>query len=595
MTFEIALLFSIVVAALVLFWWDRFSPDIIALGVLLSLALTGLVPADKAFAGFGSDTVIMILGLLILTAALQRTGIADLAGRAVLLRAGDNPSRLLIAVMVTTASLSAFMSNTAATALFVPVVFGIARKSGISPSRLLMPLAFSSILSSSVTVISTSTNLVVSGMMTRYGMPPIGMFELAAVGVPISIVGLLYMYFIGRRMIPERAVPDEHDEDFAARPYLSEIVIQPDSRFDGKTLEEARIGQMLGLTVISIIRDKNARLQAHARTVLKAGDVLLVQGSQEDILKVKDTGGMEIKADVKLSDPDLLDSESALAEAIVLPGSPLIGRTLKAHRFHERYDLQVLGINQRGVNVAGKMSLTPVKLGDVLLLQGRRERIAALGGERAFHILGPLGSMEEVRPRRQRAVLAVSIFVGAIVLAAFNVTSLPVAVMLGALLVFATGCITPEEAYAAVEWKAIMLIGSMLTLGAAMDHTGAAAYLAGQIVALVGGAGPLWLLSGFFVLTVLLTQPMSNQAAAIVVIPIAIQTAMLAGLNPRPFAIMIAVAASCSYLTPLEPSCLMVYGPGRYRFSDFVKVGSLLTVLIYLIAITLVPWVWPLR
>jgi di/tricarboxylate transporter len=595
MTFEIALLFGIVVIALALFAWDRFSPDIIALGVLLSLTLAGLVPADKAFAGFGSDTVIMILGLLILTAALQRTGIADLAGRAVLMHAGDDPNRLLLAVMITVASLSAFMSNTAATALFVPVVFGIAKKSGINPGRLLMPLAFSSILSSSVTVISTSTNLVVSGMMTRYDMAPIGMFELAPVGLTIAVVGVLYMYFIGRRMIPERAAPDAQDEDFAARPYLSEIVIQPGSSLDGLTLEEAKIGQTLGLTVIRIIREKTLRLQAHARAVLRVGDVLLVQGSQEDILKVKDTGGMEIKADVKLSDPDLLDSESALAEAIVLPGSRLIGQTLKAYRFSERYDLQVLGINQRGVNVLKKMSLTAIKLGDVLLLQGRRERIAALDGEHAFHILGPLGCMEEVRPRRQRAVLAVSIFIAAIVLAAFNVTSLPVAVMLGALLVFATGCITPEEAYGAIEWKAIILIGSMLTLGAAMDHTRAAAYLAGQIIALIGEAGPLWLLSGFFALTVLLTQPMSNQAAAIVVIPIAIQTALQAGLNPRPFAIMIAVAASCSYLTPLEPSCLMVYGPGRYRFADFVKVGSLLTLLIYLIAITLVPWLWPLR
>jgi di/tricarboxylate transporter len=595
MTSEIALLFGIVVIALGLFAWDRFSPDIIALGVLLSLTLTGLVPADKAFAGFGSDTVIMILGLLILTAALQRTGIADLAGRAVLMHAGNDPKRLLLAVMITVASLSAFMSNTAATALFVPVVFGIAKKSGINPGRLLMPLAFSSILSSSVTVISTSTNLVVSGMMTRYDMAPIGMFELAPVGLTIAVVGVLYMYFIGRRMIPERAAPDAQDEDFAARPYLSEIVIQPGSRFDGLTLEEAKIGQTLGLTVIRIIREKTLRLQAHARAVLRVGDVMLVQGSQEDILKVKDTGGMEIKADVKLSDPDLLDSESALAEAIVLPGSRLIGQTLKAYRFSERYDLQVLGINQRGVNVLKKMSLTAIKLGDVLLLQGRRERIAALDGEHAFHILGPLGCMEEVRPRRQRAALAVSIFIAAIVLAAFNVTSLPVAVMLGALLVFATGCITPEEAYSAIEWKAIILIGSMLTLGAAMDHTRAAAYLAGQIIALIGEAGPLWLLSGFFALTVLLTQPMSNQAAAIVVIPIAIQTALQAGLNPRPFAIMIAVAASCSYLTPLEPSCLMVYGPGRYRFADFVKVGSLLTLLIYLIAITLVPWLWPLR
>lgn len=595
MNYQIALLFCIVATALVLFWWDRVPPDVIALGVLLSLALTGLVPSDKVFAGFGSDTVIMILGLLILTAALERTGIADLAGRAVLMRAGDNPNRLLMAVMVTAAGVSAFMSNTAATALFVPVVCDIARKSSVSPGRLLMPLAFSSILSSSVTVISTSTNLVVSGMMTGYDMPPIGMFELAPIGLPIAIVGVLYMFFIGRRMIPERAAPEEMTEEFGVRPYLSEIVIQPGSPLDGRTLEEAKIGLTLGLNVVRIVRDKNVRLPAHAKTVIQAGDVLLVQGRQEDIVKVKDTGGVEIKADVKLSDPDLQDAESALAEAIILPGSPLIGRTLKNHGFSERYHLQVLGINQRGVSVVEKMSLTPIKLGDVLLLQGRRERIAALGGERAFHILGPMGSMEEARPRRSRAVLAACIFVGVIALAACNVTSFPVAVMLGALLVFITGCITPEEAYGAVEWKAIMLIGSMLALGAAMEQTGAAIYLAGKIVAVIGGAGPLWLLGGFFVLTVILTQPMSNQAAAIVVLPVAIQTALLAGLNPRAFAIMIAVAASCSYLTPLEPSCLMVYGPGRYKFSDFLKVGSLLTLLIFLIAITLVPIVWPLR
>lgn len=595
MTFQIALLFGIVVVALVLFAWDHFSPDVIALGVLLSLTLAGLVPADKAFAGFGSDTVIMILGLLILTAALQRTGIADLAGRAVLMRAGDHSDRLLVAVMVAAASLSVFMSNTASTALFVPVVCGIAKKSAVSPGRLLMPLAFATILSSSVTVIATSTNLVVSGMLTHYDMPPISMFELTPVGLPIAIVGLLYMFLVGRRMIPERAAPKEMAEEFGVRPYLSEIVVQTDSPLVGKTLEEARIGQTLGLSVIRVIRSEGARLRPHARMVIQAGDVLLVHGSQEDIVKVKDTAGVDIKVDMKLSEPDLQDADNALAEAIVLPGSHLIGRTFKNQRFNERYDLQVLGINQRGVNIVKKISLTPVKLGDVLLLQGPRERISALADERAFHILGPLGSMEEVRPRRSRAVLAAGIFVGVISLAAFHVTSLPVAVMLGALLVFATGCITPEEAYAAVAWKAIILIGSMLALGVAMEETGAATFLAGQIVALVGGAGPLWLLSGFFVLTVLLTQPMSNQAAAIVVLPIAIQTALLAGLNPRAFAIMICVAASCSYLTPLEPSCLMVYGPGRYRFMDFVKVGAPLTLLIYLIALVLVPLFWPLR
>jgi di/tricarboxylate transporter len=203
--------------------------------------------------------------------------------------------------------------------------------------------------------------------------------------------------------------------------------------------------------------------------------------------------------------------------------------------------------------------------------------------------------VDEIRPRRERAPLAISIFVGVLALVTAGVLTLPLAVMLGALLVFVTRCITPEEAYARVEWKAIILIGSMLSLGAAMEHTGAAKYLAGQLVSLTGSGQPLWLLTVFFALTVLLTQPMSNQAAAIVVLPIAMQTALHAGLNPRPFAMMVAVAASCSYLTPLEPSCLMVYGPGHYRFADFLKIGSVLTLLIYAVAITLVPIFWPLR
>lgn len=595
MSLQIAFLLGIVVVAVVLFWWERFPADAIALGILLSLVFAGLVPADKAFAGFGSDTVIMILGLLILTAALERTGVVDLVGRAVVRHAGDNPNRLWLTIMMAAAGIGALMSNTASTAFFVPIVFGVARKSGMSPSRLLLPLAFCSILSSSVTLISTSTNLVVSGMMTRYGMPPMTMFELAPVGIPITIVGLAYMYFVGRRLIPERAASGQMTEEFGVRPYLSEVVILAGSSLEGQTLAEARIGQTLGLEVLRLIRDHDTVLPPRSRTRLKAGDVLVVEATQQDLLKVKDTAGLEIKADVRLSDPDLQDEETALVEAIVLPGSPLIGRTLKSHRFRERYGLLVLGLNQRGVNIVGKISQTPIKLGDVLLLQGARDQIAARRDERGFHVLGPMEAMEEARPRRSRAVLTVGIFLSVIALASLNVMSLPVAMMLGTMLVFVTGCITPDEAYASVEWKAIILIGSMLALGVAMEHTGTAAYLAGRIVALVGSAGPVWLLSGFFVLTVLLTQPMSNQAAAIVVLPVAIQTALQAGLNPRTFAMMIAVAASCSYLTPLEPACLMVYGPGRYRFADFLRVGSLLTLLIFVMAILLVPIFWPLK
>jgi di/tricarboxylate transporter len=591
MTEQITLLLVILGIALVFFSVERIPADVVALGVLLSLILTGLLPADMAFAGFGSDTVLMILGLFILTAALVRTGVVEICGRFILRYTGEDPNRLLLVVMVAAAAMSAFMSNTASTAFFIPLIFGLAQRARISASKLLMPLAFASILSSSVTLVSTSTNIVVSGMMTQQQMSPIGMFELTPVGIPIAVIGGIYMYFMGRRLVPERTPPGNIAEKFGVYAYLTEIMILPGSSLIGKTLAESGLGRDLDLTVLKVVRGKHRSLAPRANTRLEEGDVLLVEGWRDEILKVKSISGIDMKADVKLSDPELQSEDVRLVEAILLPGSPLIGRTLKGFRFRERYGLQVLAVNRHGETLSRKISQIPLRMGDVLLVQGHHANITALEEGNTFRILG---SVADKRPNLRRAPLAVVIFVGALAAATFGLASLPVAVLVGVLVAFLTRCITPEEAYREVEWKAIILIGSMLALGSAMHVTGAAEFFAAQIVALAGNANPLWLLTAFFVLTMLLTQPMSNQAAAIVIVPVAIQTALRLDLNPRTFAMMIAVAASCSYLTPLEPSCLMVYGPGRYRFMDFLKVGSLLTVLIYLIAILLVPLVWPM-
>jgi di/tricarboxylate transporter len=270
----------------------------------------------------------------------------------------------------------------------------------------------------------------------------------------------------------------------------------------------------------------------------------------------------------------------------------LIGRTLKGQRFREHYGLQVLGVNRHGERLHRKVSLLQLRMGDVLLVQGPVAKIEEAADDPTFRLLGDLSAK---RPNTKRAPLAIGIFIGVLALATFEVIGLPIAMMLGALLVFATRCITPQEAYCDVEWKAIILIGCMLALGVAMESTGGARYLSSLIVQGVGLANPLLLLGGFFFLTVFLTQPMSNQAAAIVVLPIALQTAFDLQLNPRAFAMVIAFAASCSFVTPLEPSCIMVYGAGRYRFVDFLKVGTLLTLIIFAIVILLVPIVWPLN
>ena len=600
LTPAMVLLLALMGIALVLFAFEWVAADVVALGFLVIMIVTGLVSTSEAFAGFGSDTVFTLMGLFMLTAALQRTGVVELTGRTLLRYTGDKPNRLVAMIMVATSSLSAFMSNTACTAFFLPITLGLAERLRISTSKLLMPLAFASILASSVTLVATSTNIVVNGLLKQYNLAPMGMFELTPVGIPIAVTGILYMLTIGRRLLPDRAAPNDLGQ-LGNRLYLTELVVLPHSPLIGKTLAENSLGHDLDLNVVRMVRKDNRSLPTANRRLaprtgrrLRAGDVLLVEGDRNALLRSNAAAGLELRGDLKLNAPQLQDNDLQVLEVILMPNSPLIGVTLAQYRFHERYGLQVLAVYRHGETLQRKISQMPMRVGDVLLIQSERANLAnlaALEEERLFHVLG---AVNQESYQRERAPYAIAAFIGALGLAAFEVVSLSVAVLMGTLAVFLTQCISVEEAYRKVEWRALVLIGSMLALGTAMEKTGTAAYLAGAIVNLAGTTNPLLLLTGFFVLAVVLTQPMSNQAAAIVVVPIAIQTAVQLGLNPRTFVMMIAVASSTSYLTPLEPSCMMVYGPGNYRFSDFLKVGSLLTLVVYAIAILLVPIFWPL-
>lgn len=591
MTLSIILLLVILIIALVMFSFEWVPPDVTALGVLVALVILDLVPLDQAFSGFGSDTVMLLLGLLIMTAALMRNGVVEVVGQKMLQITSKYPGSLLLMTMVVVGILSAFINNTAAAAFFLPVILGLSQRAKINSSKLLMPMAFAAILSSSVTLVSTSTNIVVSGLMTQFDLPPIGIFELTPVGIPVLVTGILYMLLVGKRLIPERETPQTMTESFNLRPYLAELRITAGSNLAGKTLAKSNLGRNYDLTVLSIIRNGERNVHPPADMELLEGDALLVEGASDAILKIKNVTGIDIQADVKFSDADLQGEVLKLAEVVLLPRSPFIGRTVKGMQMRERFNIQVVAINQRFGIVHTKIADTRLQMGDVLLVQGSPSQIEALQSENAFNVLGVL---EVQRFDRQRANLVISIFAAALVLGALKILALPVAMLTGALLMFLTRCITPDEAYRQVDWKVLILIGSMLALGVAMQTTGTAQFLANGLTNLVGDLHPTWLLTGFFVLTVLLTQPMSNQAAAAVVIPVAVQTALQLGLNPRSFAMMIAIAASTSYLTPLEPACLMVYGPGRYRFLDFVKVGGLLTLVVYLIAILMVPMIWPL-
>jgi di/tricarboxylate transporter len=592
MDFQIILMLITLGAAVLLFTFEWFPVDITALGILLALILTGLLPAQLAFDGFGSDVFVMMFGLLILTAALYRTGATKLAGQVLLRRIDSTPvAHMTLIIMVVAVITSAFISNTASTALLLPVVAGLAHRMKISPSRVLMPLAFAAISASSLTLIGTSTNIVVSGLMTQSGMAPIGMFELTPAGIPIAVVSLFYMALVGRRLVPDRAPVQPAEAEYNSRFYLSEIRVKKDSTLAGKTLQQTGLGRDLDLTVLQVVREGSRHITPRATTRVEEGDLLVVEGERENILAIKEKAGVDIESDVSFAFTDLEMDEIGLHEVILLPGSSLLRRTLKSANVRQQYDLQVLAVNRRGQTLTRKMSEVRLKVGDILLVQASRQQIQALEQQNLFQSLGPITRQQ---PHRSRALVAIVTFLGAVAAAALNVLSLPVAMLLGAGLVLITRCITPEEAYHDIQWTALIVIACMLGLGAAMETTGTAQLLAEKIAVSLGDGQPVWLLSAFFLLTVLLTQPMSNQASAAIVFPVAIQVANRLALNPRSFAMMIVLAASCSFITPLEPASLMVYRPGQYRFLDFLKVGIPLTVLIFIISIVMVPILWPL-
>jgi di/tricarboxylate transporter len=483
------------------------------------------------------------------------------------------------------------MKNTTTTAMFLPVVLGIAARRNISPSKLLMPLAFGAILGGTCTLIGTSTNLAVSGALPRYGMQPFTMFELTKVGVIIVVVGMVYMLLLGLRLLPRRKSAESLTEQNHLRQYVTEVIVLDDSPLIGKTLTAARISDELDLTVLGILRgEEQYRIAPNPEEQIEAGDLLLVQGRVEDILRVKSEAGIEIRPDFKLNDT-LLESRGAeLFEAMVPRGSDLIGRTLKSLQFRKRHRVVVLAINRHGVDLLLKISRVKLRFGDVLLIQGTREQVEAFAAEGYILLLEEI-SERQARPEKRRwALFAFLVF---LFFSLTHLVPLPIAVLLGVMILLASQSLRMTEVYGLIDWRLLILIACMISFGVAMEKTGADQYLADLIVGATGKYGPVGVLAGFFLMTVALTQPMSNQAAALVMLPIAVKTALALGLNPRTFAVTVTYAASCSFLTPLEPACVLVYTPGQYRFLDFLKVGSVLTIAVFAIVIWLVPLFWP--
>jgi di/tricarboxylate transporter len=594
MTLAIGYVLGLLVLALVLFASDRISVDIVGLIVLLSLAIPRVLTPKEALSGFADETLLLLISLFVLTAGIVKTGLVERVGLWLASVGGHNPRALTRVILASAAAVSSFLSNTVTTAVFLPIMIGVARRSAVALSRVLMPLAFASILAGSVTLIGTSTNLVISSQLPRYGLDPIGFFELAPVGAGITVIGLLYLFFLAPKLVPDRGQREMTDR-YDLRRYLSEALIQPGSRLAGKSLAESQLGSAMNLNVVGIVRGDRRTLAPGPQAVLAENDILIIEGRAEDILSVKDAGGIEIRADVKpaLSDGDLQSEQIRMREAMVLPQSGFVGRTLKELRFRERTGLTVLAIHSAGgPDRIEKLSGIRLNQSDVLLLQGSLEALDRLRGGDDLFLLEDVSAHH---PRRRKARLAAAIFLVSIIVGVTGALPLTLAFIAGGVALVVTRCMSPQDAYESVDWRLMVMIACMISFGLAMEKTGTAAFLAELIVRHVSPLGSLPLLAAFFVFTVLLTQPMSNQAAALVILPIAVTVAKTLSLNPRSFVMCVTFAASCSFLTPLEPSCVLVYGPGRYRFFDFARVGLPLTVIVFLFSMLLIPMIWPLQ
>jgi len=604
MTPQLVITFAIVLVAIVLFLSERLRADLVALLVVVVLGVAGILTPREAFSGFASSAVVTIVSIFILTEALRITGMSEQAGRLLERVAGTSESRLVIVIMLAGATLSLLMNNIAAAAILLPAISGLARRNRISPARLLMPLAFATILGGMATLFTT-TNIVVSGILRGQDLPGFGVLDFAPVGIPIVVVGIIYMAVWGRRLLPQRtAMLDTRTAD-NRRPDLAEIYrlgerifrarVPTDSRFSDRPLAESGLRETYGVNLVALERQGRVTLAPPAAMVLVAGDVLVLVGKEEEFRASDAASYLEL-----LPPPDWhtnhLESEAVtMAEAVLAPRSILLGQTLRTARFREKYGMNVLGIWRTGRPIRTNLGDLPLAFGDALLLQGPRSQMPLLHTEPDLILLNG-GELERpaITSRRKRW-LAPAIMLAALVLAAFN-TPLVGEIMLGAaLLTVLTGILTMDQAYGAIEWRSVFLVAGMLPLGLAMTKSGAAGLLSDKLVALLSPAGPLALLAGLLLLTILLTQTMNGAAVATVVAPIAIHAAQQTGLDPRALAMGVALASSMAFLTPLgHPVNVLVMGPGGYRFRDYLKVGWLLTLLIFGVILILLPIFWPL-
>ncbi|HEU4614823.1 MAG TPA: SLC13 family permease [Kofleriaceae bacterium] len=594
---EIALALGIVVVAITLLSIDRIPLEVSSLTIVVLLALSGLVTPTEALAGFSSETAIFIFALLAMTQGLAATGVMQIAGRRLIGLTRLRARWFVLLLLCVVAAFSSMASNTAVTAAFLPVATSASLQVGMSPRRVLMPMAFASMLGGTIFLFGTSTNLVISGAMDSMGLGRIGFAELTPLGLPLTLAGIATMYVAVDRLLVRRS--DEGEQETPAhREYVAEAIVMPGSRFIGHSVQE--LADELAVPVHSLMRDGKA-ITGVAGERIRANDIIVISGSFDDMLRIKDLRSISLRADLRLV--QAAGTPMMAVEVAVPPTSTLEGRSLGEVRFADRYGLVVVAIHRHptlqriqpdldlldSMTAGEELKTLRLSVGDMLLVRGPEDRIRELHRDGDLTVLS---GVEYEKPRYERAGLALAIFAVTVIVAGLRLISPAIAGLAGLLVMVATRCVGARTAFR-VDWRVVIMIGALLTLGLGMERSGSGEYVAERIFPLATTIGPYGMLLVQMILTIVLSIPMSNQAAALIMLPIGVHTAMELGLNPRTFAIATCLAASCSFVTPFEPAAALVYGAGRYRVTDFLRAGAPVTLVCIVILAIGVPMVWP--
>jgi di/tricarboxylate transporter len=591
MSLEIILIFIILIVAIVLFTTERVSFDITALLVMSSLMLCGILSPAEALSGFSNEATITIGAMFVLSEGMRRTGTLDIMGDFFSRMGQQNYFLALLTMMLVMGLISAFINNTAAVAIFIPIVLAVGYNLNISPSKLLMPLSFASMFGGVCTLLGTSTNILISSIAEEYGQSPFAMFEFAPLGLIFFGVGLVYLFFIGIRLIPERGVESEATNRFEINAYLTDVILEPDFTQFGQTVTESDLTRNLDLDVVQIFRKDGTFSTEGPETILQQGDVLRVRGSAQEIKRLVERDDISLKPARKWFDVDFEKGSGTLVEAIISPDADVVGQALANVDFPTRFGAIVLAIRHHGQLHQDEMEQIRLSGGDSVLLSMARDRIDDIKATQAFVVVSELGFPDQ---RKDKMLIALAILLGVIAVATFTPAPIVLSAIIGCILLVIFGCLTVEEAHSALNWKIILLLAGLIPLGIAMEKTGTAELIANAVLSVGSGWGPTVILSLFFFLAMMLTNFISNQATAVLLAPIAIQVAQTLAVNPRPFLMAVTFAASLSFMTPVGyQTNTLIYGPGQYKFTDFTKVGTPLNLLFWLIATLLIPFFWP--